>query len=294
MVILTDVESKVLGVQVWQKSDTNKILPSRSLPLVGSAPYEADGPEISLGGNVRLRDWRGELPELEAFILASHLPPLHAYSARDWPACESLNSVQLRANKLDQSGMGEVHVVAYMFLRVLEYERVAAENGGDKSLEFHVREALTYTRSINIIHERLSQVPQKQYGVESFHRPRPVRVWIESLLNPGLILLEPPFGPKHLDVVPPDLRIPMDGITRYAQNYTRREELPTDVQPTLRNETMEAHGGGRMQSKAFIDDSFEVRESLDDFRGCDRVVLVSECHVELFLEFRLDVGFRAR
>lgn len=45
-----------------------------------------------------------------------------------------------------------------------------------------------------------------------------------------------------------------------------------------------------MQAKGFIDDCFEVRKSLDDFRRCDRVVLVSKSFVEFGLEFRLSIG----
>jgi len=35
-----------------------------------------------------------------------------------------------------------------MFLRVLEYERVAAEDGGDEDVEFHGREVLTHTNPV--------------------------------------------------------------------------------------------------------------------------------------------------
>ena len=45
-----------------------------------------------------------------------------------------------------------------MFLRVLEHERVAAEDGSDEDLEFHVREVLTHTHPM--IHENgFGQVP---------------------------------------------------------------------------------------------------------------------------------------
>ena len=36
----------------------------------------------------------------------------------------------------------------YTFLRFLEHKGVAAEDSGDKDLEFHVREVLTNTRPI--------------------------------------------------------------------------------------------------------------------------------------------------
>ena len=45
-----------------------------------------------------------------------------------------------------------------------------------------------------------------------------------------------------------------------------------------------------MQSESFIDDRFEVRKSLDDFRRCNWVVFVSESFVEFGLEFRLSLG----
>jgi hypothetical protein len=45
-----------------------------------------------------------------------------------------------------------------------------------------------------------------------------------------------------------------------------------------------------VQPKGFADDGLEVWKPLDDFRGCDQVVLVSESSVEFGLEFRLGDG----
>ena len=171
--------------------------------------------------------------------------------------------------KDDRQGIGERGVkMTYMFLGVLEYERVAAEDGSDEDLEFHVREVLAHTRSWAI------------------------RKRIERLLNRSLILLEPPFGPKRLHVISPNLRVPMDSITGYTQNRTLREKLSRNVQPTLGNDTRETHGRGGMQPEGFVDDGFEVGKPLSDFRGCDRVILVSECTIELLLELRLDDGIQ--
>ena len=128
-----------------------------------------------------------------------------------------------------------------MSLGVLEYECVPAEDGGHEDLEFHVREILTYARPII-----RGQLPREQYEIWPSHGPWTIRERIERLLNPGLILLKPPFGPKRLDVVPPDLRIPVDGITGYTQNGTLREELPRNVQSALGDETRETHRRGGM------------------------------------------------
>lgn len=88
-----------------------------------------------------------------------------------------------------------------MFTGVLEHERVAAEDGSHEDLEFQACEILAHTR------------------------PWAVRKGIECLLNSSMILLEPPFGPKRLDVFSPNLRITMDGVTGYTQNRTLREKL---------------------------------------------------------------------
>jgi hypothetical protein len=49
--------------------------------------------------------------------------------------------------KLDQRGTGEQGgKCTHVFLGVLKYEGVAAENGSDEDLEFHVREVLAHTR----------------------------------------------------------------------------------------------------------------------------------------------------
>ena len=45
-----------------------------------------------------------------------------------------------------------------------------------------------------------------------------------------------------------------------------------------------------MQPKGFVDDSFEIRQPLDDFRRCNRVVLVSESLVKFGLKFGLGFG----
>jgi hypothetical protein len=82
----------------------------------------------------------------------------------------------------------------------------------------------------------------------------------------------------------------VDSIAGYAQDRTLREELPRNVQPTLGNDTRETYGRGRMQPEGFVDDGFEVGKSFNDFRGCDRVVLVPERFVELLLQFRLSDG----
>ena len=84
----------------------------------------------------------------------------------------------------------------------------------------------------------------------------------------------------------------MDGIARNAQYRTLREEPARDVEATLGNDTGEAHGRCGVQPKGFVDDCLEIRKSFDDFRGCDRVVVVPESFVEFCLELRLDSRVR--
>ena len=82
---------------------------------------------------------------------SSHLPSLHAHSAQNWLAEESLKGVELHEKRgLSQPGMttGEGRAGAYGFLGVLENERVATEDGGDEDLELHVRKVLTHTRPV--------------------------------------------------------------------------------------------------------------------------------------------------
>jgi hypothetical protein len=63
--------------------------------------------------------------------------------------------------RLDQSGVSGRGETTYTFLGFLEYKGVAAEDGGDKDLEFHVREVLTHTRPI--IHgNRSVRVPRER------------------------------------------------------------------------------------------------------------------------------------
>ena len=113
-------------------------------------------------------------------------------------------------------------------------------------------------------------------------------------MDPGLILLKPPFGSERLDVVSPNLGIPVDGVAGYAQDCTLGEELSRNVQAAFGSDAREAHGRGGVQPKGFVDDCFEVGEPLDDFRGCDRVVVVSESFIEFGLEFRLGIGVQGQ
>jgi len=92
-----------------------------------------------------------------------------------------------------------------VFLGALEYKCVAAEDSSDEDLEFQIREVLTHAG------------------------PWAIRERVKRLLDANLILLEPPFGPERFDIISPDLRIPMDRVTGYAQNRTLREEFPRDV-----------------------------------------------------------------
>ena len=98
-----------------------------------------------------------------------------------------------------------------------------------------------------------------------------------------MILFKPPFGSKRLDIIPPNLRIPVDGVTGYTQNRTLREEFPRNVHPALGNDTRKTQSDEGLQSKGLVNDSFQVRKPLDDFRGCDWVIVVSESLVEFVL-----------
>jgi len=106
-------------------------------------------------------------------------------------------------------------MAVYMFLGAFEYKCVATENGGHEHLEFQVCEVLTH--ACPIIHAE-HKISFSTNGTSAllFHRPWTVREWVERLPNPSLILFEPPFGPKHVDIVSPNLRIPVNSIAGYA------------------------------------------------------------------------------
>jgi len=92
------------------------------------------------------------------------------------------------------------------FVRLLEDELVSPEESGDEDLEFHIGQVLTDAR------------------------PRSIRERIECLLNLRLILFKESLWPERLlSIVAPDILISMNGVTRHAEDRTRREELSTDV-----------------------------------------------------------------
>ena len=82
----------------------------------------------------------------------------------------------------------------------------------------------------------------------------------------------------------------MDSIAGYAQDRTLWEKLSQNVQPTLGNDPGEAYARGGVQPEAFVYHNFEIRKAFGNFRGCDRIIFVSEDFVEFSLELGLNRG----
>ena len=109
-------------------------------------------------------------------------------------------------------------------------------------------------------------------------------------MNRLLVLIKPPFGPELLDILTPNLLIPMDRKSRNAKYRSFRESLATNDQTAFWYQTREANAGGRVDTECLVDAGVEVGEEFDLIAGSDEEIFRAELLVKFLVEFSLCVG----
>jgi hypothetical protein len=99
--------------------------------------------------------------------------------------------------------------------------------------------------------------------------------------------LEPPLWSELFNIIAPDGRVPVYGVTGNAEDGSRWESLTAhDHGRSLGNDTWKPDARGRVAAQAFINHRFQVREFLDDIVGrCSilRDIERTQCIVQLLL-----------
>jgi hypothetical protein len=86
-----------------------------------------------------------------------------------------------------------------------------------------------------------------------------------------MVTFEPPLGTEHIHVVPPGHLVPVDRVSRHAEDCALREVYAINCQTTFRSHTRKANRRGGVDPQGFVDDGIQVRKPFHLFKRSDSI-----------------------